>query len=198
MATRLQSEARLSPSVAILDTIQNCQCNLAVWERPPIDGLGALVQGTQRDLRFSTDCDTLTPKLTSELARAGYAASPLLDALVDDIGELAIVFSDLVSARRIELRLEVVTTDSCRKFHADYVTARLITTYTGRGTQWLDHSDAARIQKGIEPRNIRALQAGDVGIFKGKMATDQPAIHRSPPIGGTGEKRLLLVINPGE
>ena len=38
--------------------------------------------------------------------------------------------------------LEVVRTDSCRKFHADYVTARLITTYLGEGTQWLDEADA--------------------------------------------------------
>ncbi len=198
MATLLQSGARLSPSVAILGDIHDCHCNLAIWERPPIPGLDALVEGARRDLRFSTDCDTLTPKLTNELAQAGYAASPLLDALIDDIGELANRFGDLASARRIELRLEVVTTDSCRKFHGDYVTARLITTYAGRGTQWLDHSDAARVRKGIEPRNIRTLQTGDVGIFKGKMATDQPAIHRSPPIAGTGEKRLLLVINPGK
>ena len=198
MATLLQSEARLSPSVAILDDILDRHCNLAVWERPPIPGIGALIQRAQRDLRFSTDCDTLSPNLAAKLAQARYAASPLLDAMIDDIGELATLFSGLASARRIELRLEVVTTDSCRKFHADYVTARLITTYAGRGTQWLDHSDAARAGKGIEPRNIRALQTGDVGIFKGKMATDEPAIHRSPPISGTGEKRLLLEINPGE
>ena len=42
------------------------------------------------------------------------------------------------------------------------------------------------------------MSPGDAGIFKGKIATDTPAIHRSPPIAGTGEKRLLLVLNPVE
>ena len=97
---------------------------------------------------------------------------------------------------RIELRLEVVRTDSCRKFHADYVSARLITTYVGAGTDWLDDAEAAHLAASGEPRRINRMAAFDVGLFKGKLATERPAIHRSPPIAGTGAKRLLLVLNP--
>ncbi|KWV92041.1 hypothetical protein AUC45_12885 [Erythrobacter sp. YT30] len=98
----------------------------------------------------------------------------------------------------VEVRLEVVTTNSCRKWHADYVKARLITTYVGSGTQWLTQADADRVKGGEEPQWINSMSPGDVGMFKGKLATDTPAIHRSPPIAGTGEKRLLLVLNPPE
>ena len=94
------------------------------------------------------------------------------------------------------MRLAIVTTDSCRKFHADYVKARLITTYVGTGTQWIEGADVARVAKGAEPSRINTLNACDVGLFKGKMWTQSPAIHRSPPIEDSGERRLTLVLDP--
>ena len=72
-----------------------------------------------------------------------------------------------------------------------------ITTYVGEGTDWLDDADAARVAAGGTPQRVGRLAPFDVGIFKGKLATDRPAIHRSPPIAGTaGGARLLLVLNP--
>jgi hypothetical protein len=98
----------------------------------------------------------------------------------------------------VEIRLERIVTNACRKFHADYVTARLICTYAGQGTQWLDSEDAAGCDCG-DPHNIRQLSTGDVALFKGRLwSAHAPAIHYSPPIEGTGEERLVLVINPGE
>ena len=96
----------------------------------------------------------------------------------------------------VSVRLAIVTSDSCRKFHADYVKARLITTYVGTGTQWIDGKDAERVARGQDPVRINTLGAGDVGLFKGKIATRYPAIHRSPPIARTGETRLMLVLDP--
>ena len=42
----------------------------------------------------------------------------------------------------------------------------------------------------------RSLAPGAVGLFKGRiLAGEQAIVHRSPPIAGTGEARLLLVID---
>jgi len=42
----------------------------------------------------------------------------------------------------------------------------------------------------------RALATGTVGLFKGRvLAGDDAIVHRSPPIVGTGEDRLLLVLD---
>lgn len=42
----------------------------------------------------------------------------------------------------------------------------------------------------------RSLAPGAVGLFKGRiLAGEQAIVHRSPPIAGTGEERLLLVID---
>ena len=80
---------------------------------------------------------------------------------------------------RFELRLEVVRTDSCRKFHADYVTARLITTYAGEGTDWLADADAARVAAGAA-----TLGPGAAGIAGWEVgATRRAQAWYRDPVG---------------
>lgn len=198
MTATLQSAACLSPSSAVLESVRRDDCNLAIWQRPALDGIQPLLRSQPMDVRFDADLSSIEASLREELESCSYPRSPSLDALVADIAILARMYCGILSLDQLEIRLEIVTTDSCRKFHADYVNGRLITTYAGAGTQWLDACDAERVRQGLEPREINQLAAGDVGIFKGRLATEEPAIHRSPPIGGTGEKRLLLVLNPSQ
>ena len=89
----------------------------------------------------------LTPSggLRKELDEAGYADTPERAALIDDIVSLAKRYGDIMQIDAVSVRLAVVTTNSCRKFHADYVKARLITTYVGTGTLWIEAEDAARV-----------------------------------------------------
>ena len=70
------------------------------------------------------------------------------------------------------------------------MTARLLLPLVGPGTQWM--------RAGGDPERPEGdLQAGDVGIFKGRLWTRDPVIlHRSPPIAGAGITRVLLVIDP--
>lgn len=198
MTQVLDRRARLADDPRVLDAIGDEDCNLAVWQRPASADFSPLVGGDPQDLRFVSGPEGLAERLTGELAAAGYGGGEDLHrALAADAAALARLFCETLQLARFELRLEVVRTDSCRKFHADYVTARLITTYVGEGTHWLDEADAARVAAGEEPRRINRLAAFDVGLFKGKLATTSPAIHRSPPIAGTaGGARLLLVLNP--
>lgn len=198
MPAVLQSSARLSRSPAVLEDVRGEDCNLAIWERPALQGLDALICGDVKDVRFEVGLAKLEPRLRGELQAGGFTSGPLLDTLVTDIIDLSERYCGILSLGRLEVRLELITTDSCRKFHADYVKARLITTYVGAGTQWLDEDDAHRVREGLEPSLIRELALGDVGIFKGKLATETPAIHRSPPIAGSGQTRLLLVLNSSQ
>ncbi|MEQ8411761.1 MAG: DUF1826 domain-containing protein [Erythrobacter sp.] len=193
------SAAALSTAPGVLASIREPDCNLVVWQRlPAIDWsplLGGATQDAPQDIRFCTSRTELAPRLIAALARHGFGARHLHRALAEDAALLAGLFCSALGIEDLELRLEIVRTDSCRKFHADYVAARLITTYVGPGTQWLSRDDAARVRSGDEPRRINRLETGDVGIFKGKRATDQPAIHRSPPIATANGPRLLLVLN---
>lgn len=198
MATLLDNSARSADNPAILAAIRDPECNLAIWQRRAFADFSPLTGGTPNDLRFTSDPDGLPATLADALAANGFAGDAALHrALVEDAAVLARLFCDAMGLATVELRLEVVRTDSCRKFHADYVTARLITTYVGEGTQWLDEADADRVATGGEPQRIHRLAPFDVGLFKGKLSAERPAIHRSPPIIGTdGGARLLLVLNP--
>jgi len=198
MATLLTRMARFSDKPEVLAAIRDADCNLAIWERAPLADFAPLTDGTPADLRFTCDAAALPALMGEGLAQNGYGGSPALHAaLIADAAHLAERYCAAMELATFELRLEVVRTDSCRKFHADYVTARLITTYVGEGTDWLDEADVARVAAGQQPEHIHRLAPFDVGLFKGKLATDFPAIHRSPPISETeGGARLLLVLNP--
>lgn len=194
----LTRSSRFARQHEVLGAIREDGCNLAVWQRDGFADFSPLVAGEPQDLRFVSDVAGLPETLLCALRQSGFAGNAALHAaLAEDAALLARLFCEAMDLATFELRLEVVRTDSCRKFHADYVTARLITTYVGEGTDWLDDADAARVAVGGTPQRVGRLTPFDVGIFKGKLATDRPAIHRSPPIAGTaGGARLLLVLNP--
>ncbi len=113
--------------------------------------------------------------------------------LIDDISTLGAVFTDIMQARYLRLRLNVVTGNSCRRFHIDAVRARLICTYRGSGTQYaFTRGDAS-------PEAVHSVPTGSPFILRGTEWPETPAsglLHRSPPIEGSGEARLLLVFDP--
>lgn len=108
-----------------------------------------------------------------------------------DIHKLALRFAALMNVPEVRLRLEGITTDACRKIHADYTDVRLITTYFGPGTDY--------IQASADPveANLVRLSSGDIALFKGRLFGDdhEPCFHRSPPIVQTEGRRLVLVID---
>lgn len=196
MTALLESQTQLSPSPGVLSAIRAEDCNLAIWERPGECAMASLLDAAPEDVRFTAALGELETRLSQELTTAGYPAHPARAALAQDILTLAERYAGIMELDAVSVRLAVVTTNSCRKFHADYVKARLITTYVGTGTQWIDTGDVERLARGEEPRRVHTMGAGDVGLFKGKIWTDNPAIHRSPPIEGTDERRLILVLDP--
>lgn len=181
--------ARIGNRPTILSAIRDEAITLAIWNRPPllIDTLAGF-----NNLAFTSASEGVTSAL---LKAFGPSARPWHAQVADDAGELARGYAAIVNAELVSVRLDRITTDSCRRFHADYVGVRLITTYVGRGTEWLDQSMSvvAASTGAIVPHR---LATGAVGLFKGrKLAPNTAIIHRSPPIAGSGEERLLLVID---
>lgn len=164
---------------------------LALWRRCLPEPLRAALRGmaldTVDDLDFTIAPPIAPATLALKLALAGYGERAAV-ALAGDMLRLARVQAEVSGADRLRIRLEVVESDGCWKFHADYVTRRLLTTYVGQGTQWTKADDRERIGQ---------MATGEVGIFKGRLLLAQPPVlHRSPPIGDSGEQRLLLAIDP--
>ena len=171
-----------------LDAIARPKTALAIWWRPLPDalqaGLAALDLDTVDDVTLDLDADA---PLDDALRNAGYP-DDIATPLAADIGLLLRRQAALTGDDHLRLRLEVIETDACRRFQADYVTLRLLCTYAGPGTQWC---------RAAAPDAICEVPTGAVGVFKGRMLLDPPTgLHRSPPIAATGGQRLILVIDP--
>ncbi|EBA02262.1 hypothetical protein RB2150_09714 [Rhodobacterales bacterium HTCC2150] len=115
------------------------------------------------------------------------------DAFIEDVTKLATSFARTMNAPYVRFRLDVVTTNACRKFHIDALTARLICTYRGTGTQYGTATDTS------DPEHINTVPTGSPIVLRGTRWPENPAsklLHRSPPIEGTGASRLVLVLDP--
>ncbi|MBK5927688.1 DUF1826 domain-containing protein [Rhodobaculum claviforme] len=190
-------------AVAVVDTsralsaIHRPDCAAAIWRRavdPALsDWLAGLAPAQLPAAREILRPQDLRAALPAICDRAGTPDGPGRARLIADIALLADVFAGLMRAPWLRLRLDVVTTDACRKFHVDAVMARLICTYRGTGTQYGIASG------GAAPAFVQTAPAGAAVILRGSHWPEQPPSglrHRSPPIAGTGETRLLLVLDP--
>ena len=113
--------------------------------------------------------------------------------LIEDASALASIFANVMDSAYVRLRFDVVDTNACRKFHIDAVKARLVCTYRGTGTQY------GLSENGHDPAQILTVPTGAPIILRGTRWPETPVsgvLHRSPPIAGTGETRLLLVLDP--
>ena len=114
------------------------------------------------------------------------------EQLIGDISALTEIFAKLMRPHYLRLRLQAVKTNACRKFHIDAITARLVCTYRGQGTQYGISTN------GRDPSRVFSVATGAPILLRGTLWPERPAsglLHRSPPIEGTGETRLVLVLD---
>jgi len=161
--------------------IENRDCPFVMEERKiPLgtDEIDAILA----DAPFSVRVSGTISSLAGQLAQ-------FPSAMVEDVMVLAARFSRLTGKELLRVRIEGVTTNACKKVHADYTDVRLITTYAGPGTEYSPHGDANCC--------LTRMPIGAVGLFKGSLFGEghEPCLHRSPPIEGTDAKRLVLVID---
>ncbi len=150
------------------------------------------------DVRILARPSDFRRDIEPHLDDCGMPPGDMRDLLIGDVDDLVSGFSKVTRTDLVDVRLERVSHDACWKFHRDCVEARLLTTYRGPATEWVQpgHAEAAlRAQKRFKGP-IEHLRAHDVAIFKGSCAGPGSGIvHRSPPIAGTGRTRLLLCLN---
>jgi hypothetical protein len=181
----------------VLMEIRRPDVPLAIWQRPPPEptGLQALLRCAPFRVAVEEEAEDCALRLAARLP------APLPPALLRDIRWLAVSFSVILGRKRIQARLEGITGDACRRFHADAVGLRLLCTYAGAGTEWLPlfGAEAARAHDpggapGGAPGPLR-LGTGDAAILKGDAHPSAPGrglVHRSPPMDGVPVPRLLL------
>ncbi|NGM19074.1 DUF1826 domain-containing protein [Roseomonas stagni] len=130
---------------------------------------------------------------------------PLPEMLRADIAALATTFAALVGQDRVRIRLEALRGRGCHRWHADAVGLRLLCTYAGPGTEWLDLTGGAALARRLDPAHLmmqpERLGTGDVAVLKGEAwpgNAGNGCIHRSPPNPDDAPLRLVLCLDePG-
>jgi hypothetical protein len=139
------------------------------------------------------------PVASKPLLGALYRADRKMpEMLAGDMACLIDKFAELAGTGLVDVRVERITTDACWRFHRDCVDLRLLVTYRGPGTQWIDscHAEEALALQERYDGPLRQAVLGSVSLFKGCCASDgEGVVHRSPPIHGTGKVRLLMCLN---
>lgn len=211
------SHYQTSSNAEILRQIRSTGINLCIWERNPEaewrPGIAAILQ-YQRSLSL----DLTGPngeQIAHSLARhcaADTAMKNSLSALARDIAALAGRFGEIAGIKHPRVRLSRVEDEGCALFHADTLSLRLLCTYAGPGTQWVENDNLRRAELGsrgrnledataaivIDPAKIRTLPGAHVAIFKGRLAEgeeDNAWVHRSYPVRHPADFRLRLCID---
>ncbi|WP_051412978.1 DUF1826 domain-containing protein [Methylophilus sp. 5] len=113
-------------------------------------------------------------------------------ALLTDMAQLAAVYADLLGCPHIGLRLEVTSQAMCPKFHIDRTGIRLLCTYLGPGTEWLDTDTHRRALPVIMQAPAFALVLLKGSAWQGNQHAG--VMHRSPEVPH-GEQRVLLALD---
>ena len=197
---------------AVFTDLYQADTNLCVWQRhlpAQIEQYSELLleqQPHSTEIRLSGDLKALEQELYKRLP--GHV---LRQAFIDDVIILADMVTCLLGAKAVGLRLCTASSATCPRFHVDRLGCRLITTYCGPATEWLDNSaiDRSKMGRGAAGRadkesglygdvsSIRKLSAGDVALLKGE---DWPGnegrgvVHRSPTLPAK-QKRLFLTMD---
>jgi hypothetical protein len=160
--------------------------------------LSSLPNLQQIAAHFVTTANAALPCFEQLVANARIAPCALSRFLVEDMTSLVMHFAAISGSRSVDVRFEVITDDGCTRFHRDFVDLRLLTTYLGPGTQWIDPehaADALALQHDYEGP-IEEFPFGTIAIFKGgKSMPCRGLVHRSPKIAGMGVTRLLFCLN---
>jgi hypothetical protein len=191
-----------------LPRILDDDINLALWQRQlpaHIVDFGRLLLSLNEPLAESLvlelPSDDTEPNLHG--LASGFSDLEGYEGFIADVAWLVSAFACLLGAKRVGLRLRVLDKAMCPRFHVDHVPVRLITTYSGIGSQWLKEGAMDRRQLGkaeTEPHDdslIEQIASGEVALLKGEKWHGNEGfglIHRSPQLA-SGERRLILTLD---
>jgi hypothetical protein len=132
---------------------------------------------------------------------AALPGHPQKSAFLEDLLLLVDMTSCLFECDSVGLRLAKLDRAMCPKFHTDKISGRLICTYVGAATQWLDSEYPQKSSKDLinsEQHRVMQASSGDVLLLKGEAWPENEnngIVHRSPACN-QADARLLLTIDP--
>ena len=197
-----KNKITITPTLDGLGDITSSATSLAIWERqlPPslFDWLSRTAPENLPRGRVLAPQDQVDLAVASLFEKIQEPDKEAAQLLAQDIIRLAHCYAAIAKSDQVDIRLEVIQHDACRKFHLDNVALRLVTTYIGESTQYVapEFSAQALQEQQTYAGPIAHIRGPAVAIFKGSgCSTGGGIVHRSPPIEGRNHTRLFLCIN---
>lgn len=197
MTRSAESHLSVAHTADALSALRAPDCPALIWRRRAAPAFQRWIDArppeTLPRVRTILRPDAVRTTLGDLFLASGLPKGAERDTLLNEIAALSDAFAALMGARWLRLRLDVVTNNACRRFHTDAVTARLVCTFRGPGTQYGIAPD------GHDPAEIRTVPTGDPILLRGTLWPTREETgfrHRSPPIEGSGKSRLVLVLDP--
>lgn len=184
----------------VLTDIYREDTNIVIWQRSLSN---TLIEEAQQVIKVNPNLQTsaiVTPDNAESILNKTLGES----GINEDIIQLVDMFCCLFDASRAGLRLSVLNKAMCPRFHVDRVPCRLVTTYSGVATQWLQDAAVERSylakdeQVGLfqQGADIQSLNQGDVALLKGELWEGNEGhglIHRSPQLSNNTQRLLLTL-----
>ena len=188
--------------------------NLAVWRRTPDDSV--LAAWRDACATGSTVVDAIVRPGAPREADETVCASSVgerFGVFAQDVLVLSRWMACIAGCVEVRARLVSIDDDQCRLFHVDEQALRILSTYVGPGTQWVEEGGARRERLGmgglpadafnrallLPGAAVHQARAGWVCLQKGDAYPGnrgRAIVHRSPPIEGSGLRRLRLTLEP--
>ena len=191
----------------ILQLISEPDVNLSLWRRQPQPEIARELQDLHAvqlpDTRRESSAESFDEDVHDYLLSHGLAPDAFTH-LRADMRLLADHFFRASGRDVLKFRLYTTRGNKCSKFHVDTRQLRLLCTYQGPGTEWLEESQVDRMALAKGAPNELVIRHGEpsrfepfwVGIFKGDPLFNwQGLVHRSPPISGSGQTRVIFCLD---
>lgn len=208
------SSSRIGAAGSVLDSVLDVGVDIAVWQRSLPEGVADALTAWAHRAEASFEAIQDPARLDLRRAAAGLDDERVHAWLLADAAGLVARLAALAGPGPLKISLGSVRDDQCRRFHVDYLRLRLVTTYAGPGTQWLPEEavDRHALEHAIDcspweaneriaraPNAVRHARAGDVLVMRGSrfpgVEPRRGAVHRSPPLDGTGQARVVLIVS---
>lgn len=197
-----------SKELADMSAIYEENVNLFVWQRALSSEIGDAILSLIESGKSINIMEVVTPDNAEQILLSRLPKMVNHAGLIKDVTELVDIFCCLFDVDKAGLRLATSHSATCPRFHVDNVICRLVTTYNGPATQWLEHDNVVRgklghASKGLadetsglirENSMIQQVSCGDIALLKGERWPNNLGgglVHRSPAVNANTTRVFL-------
>ncbi len=203
---RSRARGRVVKTSRGLSAIKRPGLDLCVWRRDVNEDLAAWCVALARSTEFVVDeRGVRADDLEFSRFLREVPAGPMKDLWLADLHQVAAAYGRLVGDVPLRVQLSTIESRKCPRFHVDSVAVRLLCTYAGPGTEWIDeaHLDREHLRQcdadhaPLRPGGaVQQLASFEVALMKGSAFSGNGRfglVHRSPAV--TGARRLVLTLD---